>query len=59
MKEQETLEKYKQKMKEAINNGDTLLGHVECDKVLCEFLVEIGYKEIVDIYDGQEKHYYD
>lgn len=59
MKKQEILEKYKQKMKEAINNGDTLWGHVECDKVLCEFIVEIGYKEIVDIYDEQEKYYYD
>ena len=59
MKEQEILEKYKQKMKEAINNGDSLWGHIECDNVLREFLVEIGYKEIVDIYDKQEKYYYD
>lgn len=55
---EKTYEEYKQKMENAINNADTVFAHVKVDDILCEFLIQIGYKEIVDIYEKQEKDYY-
>jgi hypothetical protein len=31
--------------------------HIEADKILCEFLVSIGYKKIVDEYEKIGKSY--
>lgn len=48
---------YIQKMKEAVNNSDIEEGHFECDKILCEFLIDLGFNEIVEIYEIQKKWY--
>ena len=54
---QKLLDKYKQKMSEAIDNDDKEVGHVMCDGVLCDLLDELGFGEVVEIYDKQCKWY--
>lgn len=51
------LEKYMQKMTNAIDNNNKEDGHASCDYYLCELLKELGYGEVVSIYDKQEKWY--
>ena len=56
-KQQKLLEEYTGKMLEAIDNDDKELGHVCCDYVLCELLKEMGFDEVVEIYNRQSKWY--
>lgn len=51
------LDEYKNKMVKAINNFDPETGHINCDNVLCELLRELGFGEIVDIWEKQDKLY--
>ena len=55
-KQQKLLEIYKQKMADAISK-DIEEGHEHCDDVLCDLLCELGFDEIVEIYDQQDKWY--
>lgn len=55
--ESHILEKYKQKMTDALDDHDEECGHRSCDYVLCELLRELGYDEIVSIYEKQHKWY--
>lgn len=48
-------EKYVIKMQEAINNNDEETGHMNCDDILCDLLNELGFNEIIDIYNMQDK----
>lgn len=41
----------------AIDNDDPEMGHLEGDKILCEFLVSLGYKEVVDAWEELDKWY--
>lgn len=49
----EILETYKQLMTGAIDNDDEEIGHMRCDAVLCDLLIELGYGEIITIYEEQ------
>lgn len=49
-------EKYKQKMANALSK-DYEEGHWCCDKVLEELLQEIGFEEILELYQSQPKWY--
>lgn len=49
-------EKYKQKMANALSE-DYEEGHWCCDKVLEELLQEIGFEEILELYQSQPKWY--
>lgn len=49
-------EKYLKEMKDC-NNYDTEGGHSMADSLLCELLDELGYKEIVEVYQNLEKWY--
>ena len=51
------LNAYKRKMMDALDDGDEEIGHIECDGVLCDLLNELGFGEIVEIYERQEKWY--
>ena len=51
------LDAYKRKMMDALDDGDEEIGHIECDGVLCDLLNELGFGEIVEIYERQEKWY--
>ena len=42
--------KIKKRLKELINHGDTELNHMEADELLCDFLISLGHKDIVKIY---------
>lgn len=55
--EQELLEKYKKAMTEAIDQGDVEVGHGNCDDVLCELVRELGFEDVVEIYNTQNKWY--
>lgn len=51
------IEEYKKKMQEQIEDGDREEAHFQADTLLCELLVELGHKEIVDLYKKVGKWY--
>ena len=55
--QQKLLEKYKQRMVEAIDNDDVEIGHMVCDGVLCDLLHDLGFDDVLEIYDEQIKWY--
>ena len=55
--QQKLLEKYKQRMEESIDNNDEEVGHIVCDAVLCDLLCDLGFSEVIEIYDRQCKWY--
>ena len=46
-----------EKMKECVNNGDTEVAHINADAVHCDVLTQLGYKELVDLYEKVKKWY--
>ena len=46
-----------EKMKECVNNGDTEVAHINAEAVLCDVLTQLGYKELVDLYEKVKKWY--
>lgn len=46
-----------EKKKECVNNGDTEVAHLDADAVLCDVLTQLGYKELVDLYEKVKKWY--
>lgn len=46
-----------EKMKECVNNGDTEVAHIDADNILCDVLTQLGYKELVDLYEKVKKWY--
>ena len=46
-----------EKMKECVNNVDTEVAHINADAVLCDVLTQLGYKELVDLYEKVKKWY--
>lgn len=46
-----------EKMKECVNNGDTEVAHLDADNILCDVLTQLGYKELVDLYEKVNKWY--
>lgn len=46
-----------EKMKECVNNGDTEVAHLDADDILCDVLTQLGYKELVDLYEKVNKWY--
>lgn len=47
-----------EQMKECIkNNGDVEVAHLDADAVLCDVLTQLGYKELVDLYEKVKKWY--
>lgn len=37
--------------------GDTVVDHVRADSVLCRFLRDLGYNNLVDLYEQVDKYY--
>ena len=55
---EEIKEKYLEKIKEVQNAVESLEErHYSEDKLLCELLTELGYKEIVEQYKSTAKYY--
>lgn len=52
-----TSEKAIEKLKEQIDNDDGENAHSIADGVLCDFLISLGYKEVVDEYIKITKWY--
>ena len=46
-----------EKMKECVNNSDFELAHLDADNILCDVLTQLGYKELVDLYEKVNKWY--
>jgi hypothetical protein len=44
------MEKYKRQLMELIDCRDIEAAHCDADDILCEILIKLGYKKIVDIY---------
>ena len=40
-----------------LSQGDTEAGHASADTVLCELLIELGYSDVVDVYNRVDKWY--
>jgi len=36
---------------------DQEIGHMEADDILCKLLAELGYQEVVDVYESLPKWY--
>lgn len=50
-------EKYQALMASVINNDDPELGHSNCDRLLCELLVELGFDGVVETYEEQIRYF--
>lgn len=46
-----------EQMKECVNSGDTEVAHLDADNILCDVLTQLGYKELVDLYEKVKKWY--
>lgn len=60
MKDEKTeiLENALAKMREIAKNGDDIENdHYAADAILCEVLEKLGFKELVDVWDGIHKWY--
>lgn len=51
------IEKYMERMIDAVNNGDTEAAHGDADGILCELLSELGYGELIGLYSKVDKWY--
>jgi len=51
------IEKYMKRMKEAGNNGDIEVAHIDADGILCELLIELGYGKLIELYNEVDKWY--
>lgn len=49
--------KYRRKMLKALNIYDEEVGHYDCDCVLVALLKELGFDEVVEIWESQDKWY--
>ena len=47
-------EKYLNQMKQLVDIFDTEVAHSTADEILCELLLEMGYKDLVDEYKIKE-----
>ena len=56
-KKEDIIKEAIEKMKECVNNGDTEVAHLDADSVLCDVLTQLGYKELVDLYEKVKKWY--
>lgn len=56
-RQQKLLEKYKQIMEKSIDNNDEEVGHMVCDGVLCDLLHDLGFDEVLEIYEKQIRWY--
>lgn len=45
------------KLEECQENDDTEAAHIYADKLLCEVLITLGYKDIVEAWDDVSKWY--
>ena len=54
-----TPEEFTKKMQQIFDDfgGDEEAAHGEMDDLMCEVLIELGYKEGIEIFDKQEKWY--
>ena len=56
-KKEDIIKEAVEKMKECVNNSDTELAHLDADNILCDVLTQLGYKELVDLYEKVHKWY--
>lgn len=42
---------------ESLTDCDTEENHMQADQILCQLLIELGYKDIVEVYNLIEKWY--
>ena len=48
---------YIEKLKLCQKNIDTEYAHMEADLIICDLLIELGFKDVVDEYDKVGKWY--
>lgn len=51
------LKQYEKDMAEWIDGGDIEICHSEADRILAEFVTELGYKKLIDLYNKVDKWY--
>ena len=54
---QEQIDNFKKELSNQINNRDIESAHADADTILCNILIELGYKELVDLYNKVDKWY--
>lgn len=52
-----TPQEFKERMEHIATVGDIEEGHAEADRLMCELLRELGYKDGVVVYDAMNKWY--
>jgi len=57
MNREEAILKLKEQRKIVDEGGDKEVPHCEADDILCELLISLGYKDVVDEYEEIEKWY--
>lgn len=48
---------YLERMRDSAINGDYECAHSDADDILCEMLIELGYQDIIDLYNQVGKWY--
>jgi len=56
-KMQERIIRYKRLLVEQVDIPNTELAHLKADNIISDLLRELGYGEVVDIYDEVDKWY--
>lgn len=56
-KQRELAEKAKEKLTEELRNNDTESAHVNADEILLELLLQLGFEDVVDLYNQIDKWY--
>lgn len=51
------MDDYLKRMKQLQESGDIEVAHIEADDILCEVLLQLGYKELVDAFNDLAKWY--
>ncbi len=46
-----------EKLKSCQKSIDTEMSHIEADLIICDLLIELGFKDVVDEYDKVGKWY--
>jgi hypothetical protein len=54
---EEEVKNYLAELKEHAESGDPECSHYDADRILCDIVSKLGYKEIVDIWEKVPKWY--
>ena len=57
MNKKQLIDKYLAKLEEIQKNKDVEVRHVREDDLLCDLLIELGFEDLVELYESSTKWY--